>query len=95
MIQVYDYYISHHLSIVFANWFSCLPSSFALLGIRTADKGRLSSSRTTSSLNALLFPRFQVVTSSGLDYKRLNEAQILNSTTRTVAEPWAYLFQAF
>ncbi|KAH7928935.1 glycosyltransferase family 2 protein [Leucogyrophana mollusca] len=43
MIQVYEYYISHHLSKAFESLFgsvSCLPGCFTLYRIRTADKGR-------------------------------------------------------
>ncbi|KAF5358650.1 hypothetical protein D9758_007745 [Tetrapyrgos nigripes] len=43
MIQVYEYYISHHLSKAFESLFgsvTCLPGCFTLLRIRTADKGR-------------------------------------------------------
>ncbi|KAH7923638.1 glycosyltransferase family 2 protein [Leucogyrophana mollusca] len=43
MIQVYEYYISHHLSKAFESLFgsvSCLPGCFSLYRIRTADKGR-------------------------------------------------------
>jgi chitin synthase len=42
-IQVYEYYIPHHLSKVIENLFglvSCLPECFSLYRIRTADKGR-------------------------------------------------------
>jgi chitin synthase len=42
-IQVYEYYISHHLSKAFESLFgsvSCLPGCFSLYRIRTADKGR-------------------------------------------------------
>ncbi|KAF8906646.1 glycosyltransferase family 2 protein [Mucidula mucida] len=43
MIQVYEYYISHHLSKAFESLFgsvTCLPGCFSLYRIRTADKGR-------------------------------------------------------
>ncbi|KAG9316830.1 chitin synthase-domain-containing protein [Chiua virens] len=43
MIQVYEYYISHHLAKAFESLFgsvSCLPGCFTLFRIRTADKGR-------------------------------------------------------
>lgn len=43
MIQVYEYYISHHLSKAFESLFgsvSCLPGCFSLYRVRTADKGR-------------------------------------------------------
>ncbi|TFK63456.1 glycosyltransferase family 2 protein [Pluteus cervinus] len=43
MIQVYEYYISHHLSKAFESLFgsvTCLPGCFTLYRIRTADKGR-------------------------------------------------------
>ncbi|PCH40709.1 glycosyltransferase family 2 protein [Wolfiporia cocos MD-104 SS10] len=43
MIQVYEYYISHHLSKAFESLFgsvSCLPGCFSMYRIRTADKGR-------------------------------------------------------
>ncbi|KIJ68042.1 glycosyltransferase family 2 protein [Hydnomerulius pinastri MD-312] len=43
MIQVYEYYISHHLAKAFESLFgsvSCLPGCFTLYRIRTADKGR-------------------------------------------------------
>ncbi|KAK7469967.1 hypothetical protein VKT23_001403 [Stygiomarasmius scandens] len=43
MIQVYEYYISHHLSKAFESLFgsvTCLPGCFTLFRIRTADKGR-------------------------------------------------------
>ncbi|KAG2159198.1 chitin synthase-domain-containing protein [Suillus bovinus] len=43
MIQVYKYYISHHLLKAFKSLFgsvSCLPGCFSLYHIRTADKGR-------------------------------------------------------
>ncbi|KAH7905137.1 chitin synthase-domain-containing protein [Hygrophoropsis aurantiaca] len=43
MIQVYEYYISHHLSKAFESLFgsvSCLPGCSSLYIIRTADKGR-------------------------------------------------------
>ena len=42
MIQVYKYYISHHLSKDFKSLFgsvTCLPGCFSLYHIRTADKG--------------------------------------------------------
>lgn len=41
--QVYEYYISHHLSKAFESLFgsvTCLPGCFSLYRIRTADKGR-------------------------------------------------------
>lgn len=41
--QVYEYYISHHLSKAFESLFgsvSCLPGCFSLYRVRTADKGR-------------------------------------------------------
>ncbi|KAF6750973.1 glycosyltransferase family 2 protein [Ephemerocybe angulata] len=43
MIQVYEYYISHHLNKAFESLFgsvTCLPGCFSLYRIRTADKGR-------------------------------------------------------
>ncbi|KAI0317932.1 chitin synthase-domain-containing protein [Amylostereum chailletii] len=43
MIQVYEYYISHHMSKAFESLFgsvTCLPGCFSLYRIRTADKGR-------------------------------------------------------
>ncbi|THH06648.1 hypothetical protein EW145_g3945 [Phellinidium pouzarii] len=43
MIQVYEYYISHHLSKAFESLFgtvTCLPGCFSVYRIRTADKGR-------------------------------------------------------
>ena len=43
MIQVYEYYISHHLSKAFESLFgsvTCLPGCFSLYRVRTADKGR-------------------------------------------------------
>ncbi|KZT06449.1 glycosyltransferase family 2 protein [Laetiporus sulphureus 93-53] len=43
MIQVYEYYISHHLAKAFESLFgsvSCLPGCFSMYRIRTADKGR-------------------------------------------------------
>ncbi|KAG6888077.1 hypothetical protein C0992_009697 [Termitomyces sp. T32_za158] len=43
MIQVYEYYISHHLSKAFESLFgsvTCLPGCFTLFRIRTSDKGR-------------------------------------------------------
>ncbi|KAH9468950.1 hypothetical protein Pst134EA_009475 [Puccinia striiformis f. sp. tritici] len=43
MIQVYEYYISHHLSKAFESLFgsvTCLPGCFTLYRIRSADKGR-------------------------------------------------------
>ncbi|KZP21641.1 glycosyltransferase family 2 protein [Athelia psychrophila] len=43
MIQVYEYYISHHLSKSFESLFgsvTCLPGCFTLYRIRTSDKGR-------------------------------------------------------
>ena len=42
-VQVYEYYISHHLSKAFESLFgsvTCLPGCFSLYRIRTADKGR-------------------------------------------------------
>lgn len=41
--QVYEYYISHHLSKAFESLFgsvTCLPGCFSMYRIRTADKGR-------------------------------------------------------
>ncbi|TDL30141.1 chitin synthase [Rickenella mellea] len=43
MIQVYEYYISHHLAKAFESLFgsvTCLPGCFSVYRIRTADKGR-------------------------------------------------------
>ncbi|KAF9802859.1 hypothetical protein IEO21_09797 [Rhodonia placenta] len=43
MIQVYEYYISHHMAKAFESLFgsvSCLPGCFSMYRIRTADKGR-------------------------------------------------------
>nr|XP_018266092.1 chitin synthase [Kwoniella dejecticola CBS 10117]OBR88250.1 chitin synthase [Kwoniella dejecticola CBS 10117] len=43
MIQVYEYYISHHLTKAFESLFgsvTCLPGCFSVYRIRTADKGR-------------------------------------------------------
>ncbi|OSX56109.1 glycosyltransferase family 2 protein [Postia placenta MAD-698-R-SB12] len=43
MIQVYEYYISHHMAKAFEWLFgsvSCLPGCFSMYRIRTADKGR-------------------------------------------------------
>ncbi|KAI0782569.1 glycosyltransferase family 2 protein [Abortiporus biennis] len=43
MIQVYEYYISHHLAKAFESLFgsvTCLPGCFSMYRIRTADKGR-------------------------------------------------------
>ncbi|KAK9238726.1 chitin synthase-domain-containing protein [Lipomyces kononenkoae] len=43
MIQVYEYYISHHLAKAFESLFgsvSCLPGCFCMYRLRTADKGR-------------------------------------------------------
>lgn len=43
MIQVYEYYLSHHLSKAFESLFgsvTCLPGCFSVYRIRTADKGR-------------------------------------------------------
>ncbi|KAF8797409.1 fungal chitin synthase [Phlegmacium glaucopus] len=43
MIQVYEYYISYHLSKAFESLFgsvTCLPGCFTLYCVRTADKGR-------------------------------------------------------
>lgn len=42
-LQVYEYYISHHLAKAFESLFgsvTCLPGCFSLYRIRTADKGR-------------------------------------------------------
>ena len=42
-LQVYEYYISHHLSKAFESLFgsvTCLPGCFSMYRIRTADKGR-------------------------------------------------------
>ncbi|PWN35402.1 uncharacterized protein FA14DRAFT_189370 [Meira miltonrushii] len=42
MIQVYEYYISHHLSKAFESLFgsvTCLPGCFSMYRIRSADKG--------------------------------------------------------
>jgi len=41
--QVYEYYISHHLTKAFESLFgsvTCLPGCFSVYRIRTADKGR-------------------------------------------------------
>ncbi|KAJ9269059.1 CAZyme family GT2 [Paecilomyces variotii] len=43
MIQVYEYYISHHLTKAFESLFgsvTCLPGCFCMYRLRTADKGR-------------------------------------------------------
>ncbi|KAF2747836.1 glycosyltransferase family 2 protein [Sporormia fimetaria CBS 119925] len=43
MIQVYEYYISHHLSKAFESLFgsvTCLPGCFCMYRIRTHDKGK-------------------------------------------------------
>ncbi|KAB2104734.1 Chitin synthase 6 [Alternaria gaisen] len=43
MIQVYEYYISHHLSKAFESLFgsvTCLPGCFTMYRLRTADKGK-------------------------------------------------------
>ncbi|KAH6653548.1 chitin synthase 5 [Truncatella angustata] len=43
MIQVYEYFISHHLSKAFESLFgsvTCLPGCFTMYRLRTADKGR-------------------------------------------------------
>ncbi|KAJ6160840.1 Chitin synthase 6 [Penicillium chermesinum] len=43
MIQVYEYYISHHLSKAFESLFgsvTCLPGCFCMYRLRTADRGR-------------------------------------------------------
>ncbi|CCM00474.1 uncharacterized protein FIBRA_02507 [Fibroporia radiculosa] len=43
MIQVYEYYMSHHMAKAFESLFgsvSCLPGCFSMYRIRTADKGR-------------------------------------------------------
>ncbi|KAK9248317.1 chitin synthase-domain-containing protein [Lipomyces tetrasporus] len=43
MIQVYEYYISHHLSKSFESLFgsvTCLPGCFCMYRLRTADRGR-------------------------------------------------------
>ncbi|KAK9454908.1 chitin synthase-domain-containing protein [Dipodascopsis uninucleata] len=43
MIQVFEYYISHHLSKAFESLFgsvTCLPGCFCMYRLRTADKGR-------------------------------------------------------
>src|ERR1700761_1389206 len=42
-MQVYEYYISHHLAKAFESLFgsvTCLPGCFSMFTIRTADKGR-------------------------------------------------------
>merc|ERR1712137_566176 len=42
-IQVYEYYISHHLSKAFESLFgsvTCLPGCFTMYRLRTADKGK-------------------------------------------------------
>ncbi|KAJ3523705.1 hypothetical protein NM208_g12345 [Fusarium decemcellulare] len=43
MIQVYEYFISHHLSKAFESLFgsvTCLPGCFTMYRLRTADKGK-------------------------------------------------------
>ncbi|KAI5359037.1 Putative cytochrome b5-like heme/steroid binding domain, myosin head, motor domain, chitin synthase [Septoria linicola] len=43
MIQVYEYYISHHLAKAFESLFgsvTCLPGCFCMYRLRTSDKGR-------------------------------------------------------
>ncbi|KAL7272141.1 hypothetical protein RUND412_005070 [Rhizina undulata] len=43
MIQVYEYYISHHLAKAFESLFgsvTCLPGCFCMYRLRTPDKGR-------------------------------------------------------
>ncbi|KAM7222758.1 chitin synthase 6 [Rhypophila decipiens] len=43
MIQVYEYFISHHLSKAFESLFgsvTCLPGCFSMYRLRTADKGK-------------------------------------------------------
>ena len=43
MIQVYEYFISHHLAKAFESLFgsvTCLPGCFTMYRLRTADKGR-------------------------------------------------------
>jgi chitin synthase len=43
MIQVYEYYISHHLTKAFESLFgsvTCLPGCFTMYRLRTADKGK-------------------------------------------------------
>ncbi|KAH8889757.1 hypothetical protein GQ53DRAFT_191186 [Thozetella sp. PMI_491] len=43
MIQVYEYYISHHLAKAFESLFgsvTCLPGCFSMYRLRTADRGR-------------------------------------------------------
>ncbi|KAJ6134873.1 hypothetical protein N7512_000033 [Penicillium capsulatum] len=43
MIQVYEYYISHHLAKAFESLFgsvTCLPGCFCMYRLRTADRGR-------------------------------------------------------
>ncbi|KAK5113692.1 hypothetical protein LTR62_003319 [Meristemomyces frigidus] len=43
MIQVYEYYISHHLAKAFESLFgsvTCLPGCFCMYRLRTADKGK-------------------------------------------------------
>ncbi|KAF2089355.1 glycosyltransferase family 2 protein [Saccharata proteae CBS 121410] len=43
MIQVYEYYISHHLAKSFESLFgsvTCLPGCFCMYRLRTADKGK-------------------------------------------------------
>lgn len=43
MVQVYEYYISHHLAKAFESLFgsvTCLPGCFTMYRLRTADKGK-------------------------------------------------------
>lgn len=43
MIQVYEYFISHHLAKAFESLFgsvTCLPGCFTMYRLRTADKGK-------------------------------------------------------
>lgn len=43
MIQVYEYYISHHLAKAFESLFgsvTCLPGCFSMYRLRTSDKGK-------------------------------------------------------
>ncbi|KAL7962841.1 glycosyltransferase family 2 protein [Trichoderma compactum] len=43
MIQVYEYYISHHMAKAFESLFgsvTCLPGCFTMYRLRTADKGK-------------------------------------------------------
>ncbi|KAI1106962.1 glycosyltransferase family 2 protein [Jackrogersella minutella] len=43
MIQVYEYYISHHLAKAFESLFgsvTCLPGCFSMYRLRTADRGK-------------------------------------------------------